>query len=940
MAQPDSFRGSIHLKKPIANFSPSLLQKHFPPLILASALACLIVGCGQDPMNAGQEYMTKGEYASAIIEFKNAVQAQPDSVEARLALADAYEHSFDPANAEQHLRKALERGGDADQLVPRIATLMLERNELEPLIRDFKDRHLKSPEAESNIRALVAIAQVSQKRTVLAQEQLKGATVSTPAVRLAKAQLLLAGGQADQALAELNNMPSNTTASWWTLRALSRVYNAVGNPVKALESIKHAHEVAPWHRGLIGEYAEALMSAGKFDAAVPLRDQLRKLAPNYYWTHYLNAIILAREGKSESSHAAALKVLAISPDHLPAALLASSAELQKGDVQMADSRLKKILKLNPYSVPALQMQASAQLQMGKSKDAEETIRRGLSVAPNNAQLLSLKADTELKTGDLKKAMATLTDLIAKHPKDAANLLRLSELKSRQGDKPAAAALLDRATETGRDDPALRDRIISIAMAMGDTARVQQLANYAMKASPQDPQSHLVQAAALGYQKDTAGAWQATLAALDLKPGFDAALTALAGMAKEPRQRQELHTRYEKALESKTSTAQTYLAYAALLRAEKKSKSGVIPLLEKGVVAHPTASSLREVLVEEHFRAGNADAALSVAQSGAAANNAPAAASALLARTYERMGKLELATETYRKLVSSYPQRADWRLKLGELEAQANRNTQATTLFRGLITDRPFDSTAYIALAKLMVRDNPREALSIARQLGEREPHKLAAMLLEGDVLAQSGKPDDALKQFSKAAKAGAEPEASLRVVGLLDRTNRNASADDELASSLRKFPESPVVLGYAAQRALAQGKAEKAVEFLQKIATKNPRNPIVLNDLAWAQIQAKQPKAIDNALKAAQLMPDNPIVLDTLGMAQVLAGKREEGIASLRTAVNLSPAAAVPRLHLAQQLLGTGDRKAAATELATIDSKQLGKADQAVLGQLQQSLKN
>ncbi|WP_296446487.1 hypothetical protein, partial [Rhodoferax sp. UBA5149] len=181
-------------------------------------------------MNAGKEHMTKGEYPAAVIEFKNAVQAQPDSVQARLALADAYEHSFDPGSAEQHLRKAVERGGDADLLLPRIAILMLERGELEPIVRDFKDRHLKSAEAESNLRAIVAIAYVSQKRAGLAEEQLKGATANTPAVKLAKAQLLLASGQANQALAELNTLPSDTAASWWTLRALSRVYSAVGNP--------------------------------------------------------------------------------------------------------------------------------------------------------------------------------------------------------------------------------------------------------------------------------------------------------------------------------------------------------------------------------------------------------------------------------------------------------------------------------------------------------------------------------------------------------------------------------------------------------------------------------------------------------------------------------------------------------------------------------------
>ncbi|MDO9197240.1 XrtA/PEP-CTERM system TPR-repeat protein PrsT [Rhodoferax sp.] len=928
------------MQKSSGLLSSSLRHKRLRALLLVPALAALMAGCGQDPMVAGKEHMTKGDYAAAVIEFKNAVQAKPDSVEARLALADAFEHSFDPANTEQHLRKALESGGDADQLVPRIATLMLERGQLEPLIREFKDRHLKTPEAESTLRALVAIAYVSQKRSPLAEEQLKTAPNSTPAVKLARAQLLLAGGQADLALTELNASPSDTAASWWTLRALSRVYNAVGNPAKALETIKKAHDAAPWHRGLIGEYAEALIAAGKIEEAIPLRDKLKKLAPNYFWTHYLNAVILAREGRSEDSHAAALRVLAASPDHLPAVLLASSAELQKGDVLMADSRLRKILKQYPYSVPALQMQATTQLQLGKPKEAADTIRHGLTVAPSDVRLLSLKVDTELKSGETSKAVTTLESLIATHPKDAPSLLRLSELKARQGNKQGAAALLDRATEAGQDDPMVRDRIISIAMRTGDTARVRQLADHALQSRPQDPQSHLVQAVALGYQNDTAGAWRATLAALDLKPGFDAALMALANMAKEPAQRQELRARYEKAVESKTSTAQTYLAYATLLKADESSKTGVVPLLEKGVAAQPASSVLREALVQEHMRAGNADTALSVAQSGAAVNNAPATATALLANTYERLGKSELATETYRKLVSGYPQRADWRLKLAELEIAANRNAQATTLLRGLMTERPFDSTAYIALARLTVRDNPREALSIAGELGKLEPHKLTAMLLEGDVLAESGKPDEALKQYSKAAKAGADPAASLRIVGLLDRTNRGASADDEMASSLRKFPEDAGVLGYAAQRALTQGKAGKAVELRQKIIAKNPRNAVVLNDLAWAQIQARQPQALDNALKAAQLMPNNPNVLDTLGMAQALAGKRDESIVSLRTAVNLAPTAALPRLHLAEQLLAAGQGKVAASVLAAVDSKQLGKTDQATLAQLNKSLQN
>ncbi len=917
-----------------------LTPQPWHPRLLALVFAALLAGCGQDAMQSGADYMAKGDYGAAVIEFKNAVQAQPESVPARLALADAFEHTFDPANAEQHLRKAVERGGDANQLLPRIATLMLDRNELEAIVREFKDRTLTQPEAQSNLRAIVAIAYVSQKRLPLAQAQLQAATLDTPAVRLAKAQLLLSAGSAQQALTELNGIAPDAGASWWVLRALSRVYAAVGNPTLALQTIAKAYQAAPWQRGVMGEYAESLIAAGRLEEAAALRDKLVKLAPNYFWTHYVNAMLLARQGRSEESHAAALKVLAVSPDHLPAVLLAASSELQKGDLQMADSRLRKILKQNPYSLPALQMQASTQLQLGRPTEAAETIRRGLSVAPDDTRLLFLMAESEMKAGSLAKASATLEALLAKHPTHAQSLLRSSELKAAQGDRLAATALLDRAEVVGKDDPQVRDQIMSAAMRMGDGTKVRQLADYAMQSHPQDPQSYLVQAVALGYQKDLPGAWRATLKALDIKPSFDAALMALSRMAVEPAQRQELRTRFEKAIASKTSSASTYLAYAALLRRDPQSRPSVIALLEKGVAEHPSSTPLREQLVEEQFRSGNPDAALSVAQTGAAINNAPPTAGALLANTYERIGKTELAAQTYRKLVASYPQHTDWRLKLAELEVGLDGKVQAIALLRGLMTDRPFDSTAYIALAMLVARDNPGEALSIARELGLSAPHALAALLLEGDVLAQSGKSEDALKQYAKAAKAGAVPAATLRMVAVLDRSGRGASAEEELTGALRKFPDDGMVLGFAAQRALAQGQAGKAVAWQQKIALKNPNNPVILNDLAWAQLQAGMPQAIDTAKKAAQLLPDNPRVLDTLGMAQAMAGQREEAIANLRMALNLRPVSSLPRLHLAQQLLATGERKAAASVLAPMDEKQLAKADQAVLAQLQKSLQD
>ena len=922
------------MKNIINNTGFGPLNTRFNLLLVSVVLSA----CGQDAMTSGNDFMNKGEYPSAVIEFKNAVQAKPESSESRIALANALERSSDLVGTEQQLRRALERGGDADVLTPRIATLLLERGELAALIKEFKDKSLKSPSEDSSLKALVAIALINQKQIPLAESQLKEVTEETATVNLARAQLLLSRGMAGEALGQLNLKNDGSNDDWWTMRAISRIYQAMNDRPKALDAIQRAHKAAPWHRGLMGEYGEALVSVGNIKDAIPLRDRLKRVAPNYFWTHYLDALVLASEGRNEDSHAAALKVLVVSPDHVPAGLLAASGEFQTGDYQMASTRLTKLLSQNPDSLPAQQLLASVQLRLGRVKEADETIQHGLAGAPKDSRLLSLQAELDVRNGNTAKAITTLGSLIANNPKDIQSRLRLSELKIRIGDKTAATAILDQAAEMGQDDPAVRDQIIGMFLRAGDTKRVRQMADRAITTHPKDPQSHLTLAAAMAGENDQDGAWKATLAALDINPGFSPALAALSSMATKPAQKEELRTRFAKAVNSETKSASTYIAYARLLASERGDRSKIVSMLEKGLIVIPTSVPLRSVLVEEYMRAGNADTALSVAQTGASISNAPPEASALLASTYERIGKVELATETYRKLAANYPQRADWRLKLANLEIDAKHIPQATTLLRSLITDRPFDSTAYVALANLTATDNLSEALSIAKELGQREPHKLAALLLEGDSLARANKINEAIVKFSQAGKAGAEPSATLSVIGLLDRNGQTDSAESELALALRKYPNHAAVISYAAQRALSQGKPNKAVDWLKKLVATNNRNPIALNELAWAQVQAGDPKALETAKLASELLPDNPMVLDTLGMAQATAGQANDALATLRLALNLAPNLASARLHFAQQLAAGGDTKAAGQALASLESSKLSKNEQASLASLQLKL--
>src|SRR5262249_728176 len=63
-----------------------------------------------------QGFMAKGDWQSALIELKNAVQADPDNAAARFDLGLVYLRLGDPPSAEKELREARDHGFDEKRI--------------------------------------------------------------------------------------------------------------------------------------------------------------------------------------------------------------------------------------------------------------------------------------------------------------------------------------------------------------------------------------------------------------------------------------------------------------------------------------------------------------------------------------------------------------------------------------------------------------------------------------------------------------------------------------------------------------------------------------------------------------------------------------------------------------------------------------------------------
>jgi putative PEP-CTERM system TPR-repeat lipoprotein len=907
------WRLKLLIKKPLRSVSATLS--------FAFILGCS--GSASDYVQEGAKYLDKGDLAAALISFKNAVQADPASTVARLALADALERNGDLPGAEQQLRRAVDAGGDPDVLVPKIAVLLLDRGENALLIRDFGSRKLKSPTADSDLKALVGLGHLAAGQPKKAVEQIEQAVSVTPAIRLARAQIALNANHRAEAAAEMGEVLASEKAPWWVARAASRVFAGNGELDKALLAMKKAYDAAPMHRGVIGEYAEQLIGANRREEARPLRDKLLKLAPGYYRTQYLNALFLLEDGKQDLAYTAITKVLAALPAHVPSQLMAATLELEKNELASVETRVKRILNADPNSAEGYRLLANLEVRRGNLAAAGLALDRAIARSPDDRGLLALSANLAWKKGDKAGAISLIKKAAEKEPASSELLIRYAELLVQAGKGNEALQPLSKASLAIRTDQD-RELVFKSAIALKQWELAKKLVDEQIKLRPKDPGSLMWQAIWEGAQGHDDLALEHTRKALSLDATYFPALSALAGAANSADWSKEYAERLQKAVDMGGRDPRIYLAQAAVMRNTKAPVEKIAAMLEQGLLKEPSNLPLREATVRQWLDAGRKDRALALARDGEAAMPDNMAMQALSAGVHELAGETAQASIKYAQLADRFPDRLDWNMKHARNLSTTGKQNEAIKILRRLIQERPEEPLPYQALVALQLDQKLyKEAQLTAEMLRDKPRQKAAGLLLLGDVYGAADRTSDAVKAYNAAAEAGMGDSAIVRKIRMLDRTGGGVQASTELSKWLAKYPNNLEALSLAANRASERGDYGMAARHLESVVRQDPKNPVALNDLGWAYVMAKDSRALEIAERAVALSSGNPTVLDTLAQAQWIAGKRDEALVSVRKALAIDPANAIAQVHLAEFLLQSGGRSEAASIVAKIDSKRL-----------------
>ncbi|HET7202976.1 MAG TPA: tetratricopeptide repeat protein, partial [Steroidobacteraceae bacterium] len=354
------------------------------------ALACILLSaCGlfmspERRIERAEDMMQKGDYGSAVIELRNALDEQPDNAKGRLLLARAAVQIGDLLTADKEIARAIELGAEADEATPLAAEIKLGLGQFDQLEKLVQPPATGLSEAERLI--YLGYAQLRTDRVGQALGTFQAAAAADPKGDVAlRAQTGLAeaharSGDIDAALRELDAVLA-VNPRFFDARLAKGMLLVQRGDVQAAEAVladmalTDAGSAVPKLKRIsaLTTLVEAQLAQGNDDAAAKSLGQLKELAPKTPLVSYLSARIALARGDAPAAVIEMQRVVQASPNFIPARFLLGQALAATNNLGQAEKELQAVVQAEPENVEARKMLADIQIRSGRASEAVESL---------------------------------------------------------------------------------------------------------------------------------------------------------------------------------------------------------------------------------------------------------------------------------------------------------------------------------------------------------------------------------------------------------------------------------------------------------------------------------------------------------------------------------------------------------------------------------------
>jgi putative PEP-CTERM system TPR-repeat lipoprotein len=897
-------------------------KSHIQTALSAVAVSMLLLACGEKPeamLDSAKSYMAKKDNKAAIIQIKNALQANPNLPEARFLLGRALLEGGDPVGGETELRKALELKHPQDVVLPQLAMALLAQGQAKKLTDELGKTELGQAAAKASLQVSLATAYLQQNLAEPAQAALKAALAAEPGNAPALiTQARLKAGQRDfdgaLALTEEIIAKSPTNHEAWKLKGDLLRY-AKNKPEEALTAYRKTIEIRPdFLPGQVSVITLLLMQNNLPDASTQI-EQLTKLNPNHPQTKFLQAHMAFQKKEFKAARELIQQVLKVAPGNVQSLQLAGAIELQLNSPVQAEAYFNKALQAAPELALARRMLTMIYLRSGQAAKALATLMPGLNRANVDPELYAVAGEVFLQNNDVKKAEEYFTKASQQDPKNAKNRTSLALTRMIGGQVDSAFGELENiaASDTGTTaDMAL----ISAHLRRQEIDKALKAIDGLEKKQADKPLASNLRGRILLTKKDVAGARKSFERALAIDPMFFPAVASLAGLDLADKKPEDAKKRFDAVLAKDPKNAQALLALAELAARTGAAKDEVAKLIGNAVAANPTDASPRLLLIDFYLRNKDIKTATSAAQDAVAALPDNPELLDALGRTQQAAGEFNQAIASYTKLAALQPMSAQPHMRLADVHMAAKNKEAAAASLRKALEIKPDLQQAQRGTIMLDVDGkNIQGAIATARTMQKQGPADAVGYVLEGDINASQKNWDSAATAYRTGLKQVSSPELAIKLHSVLMASNKAAEADKFATSWQKDNPKDAAFVLYLGDGAIARKDYDLAEKLYTSVTQLQPNNPVAYNNLAWVTAKLNKAGAIALAEKANTLAPNQPAFMDTLAVLLSDKGDYAKALELQTKVMTLQPQNALFKLNLAKIHIKGGKKDLAKKEL-------------------------
>ncbi len=504
-------------------------MQHLKWLGLWSLVILLLLSCSSPQekrdkfLSRGQQLEKQNELIKARLEYKNAIQVDPNCVECYKRLAKVELKLKNLKGAYSAYMQALEISPEDLDLQLAVGNLLLLGRAPEKAEQKARLILEKQPDKHDAL-ALLALSLANQKdKEKQAIKELAKFRELEPRKGLGyvvAARLLMKENAFSKAEALLTQGLKNVENKAQILETLVPLYIKQGKIQKALEAAKKLAKLQKDRPESYLRLALLYASTGDLEAAQTQIDKALSLRPDdpklivsvsEFWLKN------KRPGKAEKLLE---ESLGRHPEYLSIRTALARLYTLKGQAQKALSLLDEVKqeKLSDKDKLFLQNEKAAVLfALGKWDKAEELVDRVLKDNPKDLKALSIKARISLLERKATPAISALRTLVSEQPENVGYRLLLARAHFLADEKKLAEEQLKEAVKLSPKNVLVRKALIDFYLREQQLKKARKALEEAFKAVPDSPVLYLIKGQIAWFEKDLSTAEQAFRKAIDQAP---------------------------------------------------------------------------------------------------------------------------------------------------------------------------------------------------------------------------------------------------------------------------------------------------------------------------------------------------------------------------------------------------------------------------------------